>query len=655
MKKLFLAICLLLQQFIGNAAISLPGIFGDGMVLQRDRPIHIWGWAARNEKITVSFHQQVKTVKATKEGSWELWLDAEPASTVNSTLTIQGKNLLVIREVLVGDVWLCSGQSNMEWPMSNVEHSKETIAASANPLIRHYYLPKAISDKPLAHTGISSWQSASPEVTGNFTAVGYFFAAALQAQLQVPIGLINSSWGGTDVETWTSREAFLSSETFRAQIQQIRTLNLDSMAAKRKQVLMDKVKQVQLRLPDPEQARKFKDPETPDANWPLMNLPGLWEAQQLAGFDGVLWLRRWVTIAKEDAGKEALLSLAKIDDSDDSYVNGTLVGSTHNRYADARRYTIPAGLLKEGPNLIAIRVEDTGGGGGLYGAAKELYLQLGLKTTDLTGPWKFQLEAVQEGAASVSPNSYPSLLYNAMINPIIPFAIKGAIWYQGENNAGRAMEYREAFPLMIRDWRNKWKLGDFPFYFVQLASFNATGGNSAKGSSWAELREAQALALQLPNTGMAVTIDIGNPTDIHPRNKLDVGKRLAALALRDTYQQQLVAEGPNFSGMEIKGKQLVLNFNQTGSGLLAKDKYGYLRGFELAGADQQFYYAQARIVNGKVVVEADQVPAPVAVRYGWADDAGECNLFNKEGFPAAPFRSDNWKMVTSGKHYTVTP
>jgi sialate O-acetylesterase len=325
------------------------------------------------------------------------------------------------------------------------------------------------------------------------------------------------------------------------------------------------------------------------------------------------------------------------------------VGATAG-YNVKRVYPIPAGVLKEGRNVIAVRADDTGGGGGIYGDAADMKLQVGNDAIALNGTWKFRVAAVQAGDSFTNPNSYPTLLYNAMVHPLIPFAMKGVLWYQGENNAGRAHQYRTAFPLMIQDWRKRWGT-DFPFYFVQLASFEAGGGDSRKGSTWAELREAQTATLSLPNTGMAVTTDIGEATDIHPKNKQDVGLRLAAIALHRAYGKGNVSSGPVYQSMQSEGNKVLLHFTSTGSGLMARDKYGYLRGFEVAGEDQKFHYAKAFVQGDRVVVYADEVANPVAVRYAWANDAGDANLYNKEGFPAVPFRTDAWKGVTETARY----
>lgn len=582
------------------AAIRLPKLFGDGMVLQRDQRIPVWGWADRGETITVQFNNQKKKTKAGKDGKWNLLLDPEAAGGPY-TVTITGKTTTVLNDVLVGDVWVCSGQSNMEWPVAASINAAQEIATANYPQIRHFKVTNSVAEVPkedLMHAG--SWKVATPENVGNFTAVGYFFARALHKQLGVPIGLLNSSWGGTDIETWISREAFENNAEFKNMIAAVGTINLDSAAKARTKTVLERIKQFQPELPDAATLAQWRTPELTDAVWAHISLPGLWEAGPLPDFDGVVWFRKTVEVPAESNGKPASLQLAMIDDADVAYVNGVKVGST-NSYNQKRVYSIPAGVLKPGKNVIAVRVEDSGGGGGIYGDATDLKLTIDTTIISLSGDWVFGIESIGGGGNHTNPNAFPTLLYNAMIHPLIPFAMKGVIWYQGESNAGRAYQYRTAFPLMIQDWRKRWSR-DFPFYFVQLASFNANGGDSKKGSGWAELREAQTITLQLPHTGMAVTTDIGEAGDIHPKNKQDVGLRLAAVALHDAYGKNNVFSGPMYQSMNVEEAKVLLSFSNIGGGLMARDKYGYLKGFEVAGADQQFYYAKAFVQGDKVVV-----------------------------------------------------
>ena len=648
MKKIFTTVCVFFPCSFLLAQMHPAKIFADSMVLQRGISIPVWGWAAEHEKVTVQFHNQTKTTVAGKDGKWRVNLDVEKEGGPY-TLTVKAANTIVLHDILVGDVWICSGQSNMEWVVKNSNNSAAEIPGADNPMIRQIKLNNVIGDKPWKDIGNNSgWKTAVPANVGNFTAVGYFFAKELYAQLKVPIGLINTSWGGTDIETWTSREAFANSEEFSHMIGKIPSLNLDSLANAEQKKMQAAIQKIQGSMPELSSIAQWSKPDFADTQWPHMQLPGLWEQQSLPGFDGVVWYRKTIVVNAADAGKPADISLGMIDDNEETFLNGIRIGGT-NGYNINRGYHIPAGILKEGNNVIAIRVEDTGGGGGLYGTPSELYVIIDGHKQTLAGDWLFQVESIFK-ASIIGPNSYPTLLFNAMINPLIPYGIKGAIWYQGESNAGRAYQYRKAFPLMITDWRKRWGQGNFPFYFVQLASFNSANGNSEKGSGWAELREAQTMTLSLPNTGMAVTTDIGESKDIHPKNKQDVGKRLAAAALFNAYgRKEMVYSGPMYKSVTIEKSNAILSFSSIGSGLMVKG--AALQGFEIAGADKKFYPATAVIAGDKIVVSSPKVTVPAAVHYGWADDAGTANLFNKEGFPASPFRTDHWKGITETAKY----
>jgi sialate O-acetylesterase len=650
MKRLVLCMAVLLVARFAHANVTLPRIFGDNMVLQRNKPIPVWGWAGANEKITVQFNKQVKTVKADKAGQWKIALDPEQAGGP-FTLTVKGKNSLTINNILVGEVWICSGQSNMEWPVNSSNNREEEIRNANYPQIRHIKIPNITATSPLKDIPSGDWKVCTPENVPAFTAVGYFFARELNKQLNVPIGLINTSWGGTMVETWTSKEAFENSEEFKTLFANAPVANLEENAKKQAQQLIQKIEAQQGPLKAGMETTGWNSLTLNDDNWAHMQLPGVWETRGLTDMDGIVWFRKTVNITDAQAGKTATLELAKVDDIDETWVNGVKVGGTAQYDAD-RKYTIPAGVLKAGKNVITVRATDGGGGGGIYGDAAAMKLTVDNQAQSLAGDWRYKVEALQVNS-KLGPNSYPTLLFNSMINPLIPYAVGGAIWYQGETNAGRAYQYRKAFPLMITDWRTRWDQGDFPFYFVQLASFNAGNGDTKKGSTWAELREAQTNTLALPNTGMAVTIDIGESKDIHPRNKQDVGKRLAAIALNNIYQKNGEYSGPTYQSMKTMGNKIELTFTHAASGFMAKDKYSYIKGFEIAGADQQFYFAQAQVVGDKIIVYSDKVAAPVSVRYAWADDMPEANLYNKEGFPALPFRTDSWKGITEQVRYEI--
>lgn len=637
------------------ANISLPKIFGDNMVLQRDKPVRIWGWAATGEKVTVQFNQQKKNTKADKAGKWEILLAPEAAGGPYQ-LTVQGKNKLVIQNILVGEVWICSGQSNMEMPIAGwgkINNYEKEIAAAGYPMIRQFDVPNTVSTSLKDDISAGEWKQCSPATAAEFSATAYFFARELYNYLKVPIGLINTTWGGTQSEAWTSQQGFEQSERFKEIAAIMKSGSIEKLSKDRNEAILANIKKAQGGL-DNTNTTEWKNSNFDDSQWPLMKLPGVWEERGFPGLDGTAWFRKVITISEADAGKAAVIELAKVDDADETYINGVKVGSTQ-QWDELRKYTIQAGILKAGKNVVAVRVVDNQGGGGIYGDDITMRLTIGQSVISLAGDWKFRIESIMnKEAGAMGPNDFPGILFNAMINPLLPYTIKGAIWYQGETNAGRAYEYRTAFPLMITDWRQHWKQGDFPFFFVQLSTFGSAAANSNNGSNWAELREAQAMTLSLPHTGMAVTTDIGDPKDIHPKNKQDVGKRLAYIALHDVYEKPGEYTGPMYQSMSKVGDRIDISFTHTGSGWLVKDKYGYIKGFEIAGADKKFHFAKALINGSKITVWCDEVPQPVAVRYNWADDASEGNLFNKEMLPAAPFRTDNWDGVTIKNRYIVS-
>ncbi|WP_431243342.1 sialate O-acetylesterase [Flavobacterium sp. P21] len=647
MKKIAI-LFLLLCGIIANANVKMPLLFSDGMVLQRNKTIPVWGFADANEKVEIHFNKQIKKTQADKNGKWIVNLDAEKAGGPFE-LSIIGKNKITIKNVLVGEVWICGGQSNMEFQVSKTIDAENEMNNADYPLIRHFGVERDFSGKPKDDLKAGKWEVSNKETVGNFTAVGFYFARKLYAELKIPIGIINTSWGGTNVETWTSREAFEKSPEFKSMIADVPVMNVDSISKLYANRMKERIEKIQGTPVNTSNENTFKELSFNDTSWGELNTPSIWESQHLGDLDGVVWMRKTITFSAEDIKNKATLSLAKIDDEDITYVNGIEVGK--NFQYDARRiYQIPENVLKEGKNVIAVRIVDNGGGGGIYGESEDLKLTLGDKNIPLDGKWKFRVIVVK---TALSPNSYPSLLYNAMVNPLVPYAIEGVLWYQGETNVWRANQYKKAFPLLITDWRTKFKQGDFPFYFVQLSTFDEYGGNSKKGSRWAELREAQSETLKLKNTGMAVTTDIGNAKDIHPTNKQDFGLRLAAIALNNVYGKKQVFSGPTYKSQQIKGNQIILTFDNIGSGLSTPNN-DELKGFEIAGADKVFHSAKAIIKDNKIMVSSDQVQNPVAVHYGWADDDTQINLFNIEKFPASPFRTDNWEMITANEIYKVS-
>jgi len=649
MKYLLLLSSSLSLSMYGIADIRLPKIFGNNMVLQRNKPIPVWGWADPGEKVSVQFNKQVSKTQAGKDGKWKIMLSAETAGGPYQLSAI-GKNKIIITNILIGEVWICSGQSNMEMTVGNSADAAREISMADFPQIRHIKIPNKISGVPVDTIASAEWQAASPTTAGNFTAVGYYFARKLYNELHVPIGLINSSWGGSMVETWISREALQTSDEFSNTIQKVSFNDIEALNEKTFQQITREIESVQGSL-TPSSPAEWKSASFDHSSWKKMALPGSFDQNGLAKFDGAIWFRKTIELDKTAAAKTATIYLSTIDDMDETYINGTLVGKS-NTNRISRQYTVPEGILKEGANVIAIRLTDNSGNGGFPGKASELNLTCAGQMIPLAGEWSYRIESLKK--TGVSPNSYPTLLFNSMINPLVPFAIKGVLWYQGETNASRAGQYNKAFPLMINDWRSRFQQGNFPFYFVQLASFGANNGNSTKGSTWAELREAQTQTLSLPNTGMAVALDIGETKDIHPKNKQEVGNRLAAVALVKDYNKNQEYSGPVFKSLQVTGNKAVVSFSHVDSGFMVKDSYGYIKGFEIAGADKQFHYAKASVENGNIVVHSETVASPVAVRYGWADDMPEANLYNRQGFPAVPFRTDNWTGVTESSKYVIT-
>ncbi|MCO5241102.1 MAG: sialate O-acetylesterase [Chitinophagaceae bacterium] len=632
------------------AGVHLPKIFASHMVLQRNKPIPIWGWADAGEKVTVALKGfiakgQEKTTKASKDGKWMIYLDVEKAGGPYQ-LVIKGKNnTVILDDVLIGEVWICSGQSNMGMRVEESANAGEEIVAAHYPQIRHFKVAWNISLTPEDDLQGEDWKVTTPENVGKFTAAGYYFARSLYEKLGVPIGLINSSWGGTMVETWMSKDAMQSFNEF-SEVVKAMPASMHALGDKRRTKLANAINDLQGGLPSTAEVQSWSAASFDDSNWKTIGLPDYFDRKALGYLDGAVWFRREFILPDSLSGMSMVLSLGTIDDIDITYVNGVKVGSTPTKTSTGRTYILDPSQLHAGKNFIAVRIEDLGDRGGFTGKPSDMKISRDAYEQPLSGTWKFRIETSVDNNQFVGPNETGALLYNAMIAPLIPYAIRGVIWYQGEYNAGRAYQYRKSFPLLISDWRSHWK-EEFPFLFVQLASYNDNNGSSNKGSAWAELREAQALTEQLmPQTGMAVIHDIGDPENIHPANKQEVGRRLSLHALRIVYGQEVVSRGPQFESMQKEGNKIVISFSNTGSGLTVHDKYGYLHGFEIAGADKKFYWAKAEIRDSKVVVWSDRVSEPVTVHYGWADDNMEANLFNKEGLPAAPFRTDIWKGIT---------
>jgi sialate O-acetylesterase len=642
-----------------RAEVHLPAIIGDNMVLQQGTKVRIWGSASPNENVTVTFQNKSSKAVAGAQGHWEVLMGPFKAGGP-SELTVKGTNVLTIKNVLVGEVWLCSGQSNMEWPLMNAANGADAVAQANYPEIRLFTVEKRTSATPLDDVQ-GRWVVTTPAEAAHFSAVGYFFGRELYQRLKVPIGLIHSSWGGTPAEAWTSHEALLSSPELKPILDHYESsLNAlpQTKEAYARALAAWEEKNLYIDSGNKGEALGYANPATATDGWSKMDLPKQFETAGLL-IDGAVWFRKTVDLPASWSGKDLALNLPPIDDYDTTYFNGTKIGATGretpNSYMVPRKYTVPGSLVHAGANTIAVRVFDSAGEGGFGGGP----MSIGpagsgeSQVISLRGAWDYKVELALEPkhpdwstrpeAVGVSNQNNPSVLYNAMIAPLVPFAIRGVIWYQGESNAGRAYQYRTLFPIMIRNWRSAWGR-ELPFYFVQLANWHAHKAEPDE-SDWAELREAQLMTLREPQTGMAVIIDIGDENDIHPRNKLDVGRRLAAWALAGTYHQKVIPSGPLFERFTIEGDKVVRIKFKYGDGLKTIDG-GPVKGFAIAGADRRFVWANARIEGDTVLVWSPDVSKPVAVRYGWADNP-VVNLYNKAGLPASPFRTDDWPGVTA--------
>jgi len=543
------AACLFLSAGIVHADVKLPAIFGSHMVLQRDQKVPVWGTADAGEEVTITLGDAKATATTGADGKWSATLDSLKTSEKPSTMTVAGKNTVTFEDVLVGDVWVASGQSNMEFQLSRANTAGADIAKADLPEIRLFLLQRKVSWQPLSDcTG--TWQVCSPKTAPGFSAVGFYFAREINKTQGVPVGMIGTYWGGTPAQAWTSIDA----------------------------------------------------------------LAGVPELGQLA--DAFAKQQKNMPASKEKYEKETLPTWQAAHDKWAKEVGDVYNEAMKKFQADAAAAKAENKPLPPKPVLAAP-------------------------------------EPKKPGAPDQSPN-VPSVLYNGMIAPIVPFAIKGAIWYQGEANAGQPAQYRTLFPTMITDWRTRWGQGDFPFVWVQLTNFHARLDEPTQtAGGWPGLREAQAMTLKLPNTGQAVIIDIGNPNDIHPTDKLDVGHRVALSARHIAYGEQIVYSGPTLDSMKIEDGKVRIKFKNVGGGLAIAaapstqpsvpqaEPASELKGFAIAGDDKKFVWATATIDGDSVIVSSPAVKTPVAVRYAWADNP-ECNLYNKEMLPASPFRTDDW-------------
>lgn len=620
-------------------AVELPRVFADGMVLQRDQPLPIWGQAAPGAQVRIDLAGRQVTVTATADGNWRAQLAALPAGGPY-VLSIDDKAApKQLRDVYVGEVWLASGQSNMEWPLAQTDGAEAAIAAANDPLIRHFKIPKSWAGAPQWQLNGGSWLQANPRNAGDFSAVAYYFARQLRERTGVAVGIIDSTWGGSPIEAWTDAATQgLDSAVLAAQAAALR--DADTKALQVTHANLARWSQL------PADASRWHEADVDAAQWTTITVPGLWESQGWNGMDGVAWYRASFRLSADEAAKGVTLGVGRIDDSDTTWVNGRQVGETKLQYNLARRYNVPASALHAGLNHVAVRVQDFGGGGGIHGEASEVFVQpQGAAARALDG-WSFRVESAQVALVD-DKNQHPALLYNAMIHPLQDYGVRGVLWYQGEANANtlpQAQKYRQQFPALITQWRAQWKAPALPFLWVQLAPFSSgadqrDADDVAIESPWALLRESQSATLALPATAQVVITDVGDVHDIHPRNKRTVGERLALAAGKQVYgDNAVIASGPIYVGHEVQGDSVVVSF-AGGAAPLQAAGTDELKGFEVAGSDGRFHRAQARIDGNRVILQSNAVKAPVAARYGWSDTAQAANLTGATGLPASPFRT----------------
>ncbi len=650
MKKILFILFLFVGNF-SNAQLKFAKIFTDHAILQRQKPIPVWGWAAANQEVSVSLGANTLATKTDTNGKWMVSFPAMEAGGPYSLTLKDGTGNIVLNDILIGEVWLLSGQSNMEWQVKSAKDFAKEKKDANYPNIRHFFVEHEVSLTPQNDLKKGDWKVSTEESVGDFSAIGFFFARELNQKLKIPIGLLHSSRGGSQIEGWISKDAMLTSSELGIYAKNMPSNWLEADA------MQDKKLRIQLFgngsiNPNADDEAKYTKPGYDFTKWHSAGSPiGSWDWKGIWAFRGNGFMAKTIEISAAMALKPSVLALGIQDSRNQIYINGKLVADT--TISGQRKYKLPANIWKAGPNNLVIKfgkmIEPTWYGMGVNGSSADIYVSDETEKIDISENWKLMPSFAENHDYVHSANNVGTTIYNSMIAPLLPFGIRGCLWYQGESNAGRAFQYRHSFPLLINDWRKKWA-DQFSFYWVQLSSFGAYQ-NSNQGSNWAELREAQTMTLSLPKTGQAVSVDVGNPADIHPTNKQDVAKRLAATALKQDYGMDVVPTGPIFESVSYKKGKAILSFRNIGKGLQIIDRYGYLKGFEIAEKNKVFEYAKASLEGDKVVITYPKKKKIASIRYAWADAPADVNLFNSEGYPACPFRTDDWVGVTFGKKF----
>lgn len=633
-----------------QAKVQLPAFIGDNMVLQQKEKVKIWGTSTAVGKelsVNTSWNNKSYQVEVDQQGGWQVYLET-PKYGGPYQITINDGDQLILKNILIGEVWFCSGQSNMEMPLAGwgkINNFEQEIKAANFPNIRILQIPKATANQPTTAVKVESggWNPVTPQSIPEFSATAYFFAREIYEKTGIPIGLIHSSWGGTIIEAWMSREALSPFSTYTAAIEKIQRPDAQEIYAK-DLAEWNRVAEQQDQVKTATQGEWFA-PQLDKSSWSTITIPSFFDKNLFSGMDGVVYFGKDVELPAHWQGKPLKLILGAIDDNDITYVNGTKVGETVG-YDQIRKYAVPATANNGSLLHIAVRVFDGAGDGGIYGGTEQPRLEgPNGEQLSLVGDWKckvgYDLAKLPAKPNAMEGPNRPTVLYNAMVKPFVDFKIKGAIWYQGESNAdSKDAPYQQLLPALIQDWRQQWNNEKMPFYFVQLANFKAKSV-TPQPSSWARLREAQRQTLKLPYTGMAVITDVGDAQDIHPKNKQDVGRRLGWIATNQLYGKKIPYSGPVLQHWTTKGTEMELSFNPMGKKLVLKGADNRNGSFTIAGADQVFYPAEVKQVGNKLIVSAKEVPSPVAVRYGWADNP-DLTLYNEAGIPGSPFRTDDW-------------
>lgn len=629
--KLFLIIAIF-SACLFDAKVRLPALVSDGMILQRNQKLKIWGYADAGEKVYIKFLNKTYSATADNSGNWNIMLPELKAGGP-FVMTI---NDITLKDILIGDVWVASGQSNMELPMRRLKPLYgEEMKTVNNQNIRFFTVPQKYNFKAAQNDlDGGKWESTNPQTIQNFSGVAYFFAKNLYERNKVPVGIIHTSLGGSPVQAWMDANSLKKYPEYLEEAEKWKNDDLIKSTESNEQAL-NRAWYTELDQSDIGLNQHWEKFDLDDSSWKTMSVPGSWEDQE-GPFEGSVWFRKEITLSKSEAGKAAFLNLGRIKDADVTYINGVKVGNVTYEYPP-RWYDIPSGVLKEGKNSIAVRITN-GSGKGQFIADKPYYLEIGGKKIDLTGSWKYKIGAKMEKMAPGQTfiRWKPTGLYNSMINPLINYKVKGFLWYQGESNTGKPKEYGDLLTTMINDWRSKWEEKDAPFLIVQLANF-MEAKNQPVESNWAELRDQQRkVSLTVPKTGLAVIIDVGEWNDIHPLDKKTVGDRLALQALKIADKKDIVADGPVYQTMKIEGNKIMLSFKKGTDDFAPVSE---LKGFAIAGKDRKYQWAKAKTEGKNIIVWNDEIKDPISVRYDWADNP-DGNLKNKSGLPASSFTTE---------------